>query len=100
MNAIPTLRLFGGFALSDASGETVRLTLRKTEALIAFLAVCPSQSQQREALASLLWSESRSEEHTYELQSLMRISYDVSCLKKQNTTNHNRLTHLISQNKY
>src|SRR3546814_17930083 len=58
MNAIPTRRLFGGFALSDASGETVRLTLRKTEALIAFLAVCPSQSQQREALASLLWSES------------------------------------------
>src|SRR3546814_8595298 len=58
MNAIPTLRLFGGFALSDASGETVRLTLRKTEALIAFLAVCPSQSQQRAALASLLWSES------------------------------------------
>src|SRR3546814_4893858 len=58
MNAIPTRSLFGGFALSDASGETVRLMLRKTEALIAFLAVCPSQSQQREALASLLWSES------------------------------------------
>src|SRR3546814_9224319 len=27
----------------------------------------------------------RSEEHTYELQSLMRISYAVFCLKKQNT---------------
>src|SRR3546814_2173485 len=27
----------------------------------------------------------RSEEHTYELQSLMRISYHVSCLKKKNT---------------
>src|SRR3546814_5985864 len=26
---------------------------------------------------------SRSEEHTYELQSLMRISYDVFCLKKK-----------------
>src|SRR3546814_5914822 len=26
----------------------------------------------------------RSEEHTYELQSLMRISYDVFCLKKHN----------------
>src|SRR3546814_8165235 len=38
----------------------------------------------------------RSEEHTSELQSLMRISYDVFCLKKkniqynkQNTTQHN-----------
>src|SRR3546814_3551674 len=30
----------------------------------------------------------RSEEHTSELQSLMRISYAVFCLKKQNTTNH------------
>src|SRR3546814_5921012 len=28
----------------------------------------------------------RSDEHTSELQSLMRISYDVFCLKKNNTT--------------
>src|SRR3546814_1103210 len=32
-------------------------------------------------------SVSRSEEHTSELQSLMRISYAVFCLKKKNTTN-------------
>src|SRR3546814_8668838 len=31
----------------------------------------------------------RSEEHTSELQSLMRISYDVFCLKKQNTEKKN-----------
>src|SRR3546814_10191073 len=31
----------------------------------------------------------RSEEHTSELQSLMRISYAVFCLKKKNTTNNN-----------
>src|SRR3546814_3510702 len=30
---------------------------------------------------------SRSEEHTSELQSLMRISYSVFCLKKKKTTN-------------
>src|SRR3546814_2155737 len=29
----------------------------------------------------------RSEEHTSELQSLMRTSYDVFCLKKKKTTN-------------
>src|SRR3546814_9368244 len=39
-------------------------------------------------------STGRSEEHTSELQSLMRISYAVFCLKKKktnklNTTNHN-----------
>src|SRR3546814_6882989 len=32
----------------------------------------------------------RSEEHTSELQSLMRISYAVFCLKKK-TTNHNNI---------
>src|SRR3546814_13160671 len=33
---------------------------------------------------------SRSEEHTSELQSLMRISYAVFCLKKKNTSNKKR----------
>src|SRR3546814_3441784 len=32
------------------------------------------------------WSSRRSEEHTSELQSLMRISYAVFCLKKKKTT--------------
>src|SRR3546814_5035509 len=35
-------------------------------------------------------SASRSEEHTSELQSLMRISYAVFCLKKKNITNTNK----------
>src|SRR3546814_1224323 len=36
----------------------------------------------------------RSEEHTSELQSLMRISYAVFCLKKKKTTNkkHNNMS--------
>src|SRR3546814_1745228 len=34
----------------------------------------------------------RSEEHTSELQSLMRISYAVFCLKKKKKTNNNRAT--------
>src|SRR3546814_6983374 len=36
--------------------------------------------------------EGRSEEHTSELQSLMRISYAVFCLKKKNTRNDNTYT--------
>src|SRR3546814_10010377 len=36
----------------------------------------------------------RSEEHTSELQSLMRISYAVFCLKtKKNTQHHNHITY-------
>src|SRR3546814_3070501 len=34
----------------------------------------------------------RSEEHTSELQSLMRISYAVFCLKKKNNTKNNNTT--------
>src|SRR3546814_4746729 len=44
----------------------------------------PSDSLQgSEALTAYVL---RSEEHTSELQSLMRISYDVFCLKKKNNT--------------
>src|SRR3546814_7395138 len=42
----------------------------------------PFGQEQSFALAMLLFTQ-RSEEHTSELQSLMRISYDVFCLKKQ-----------------
>src|SRR3546814_10070191 len=37
----------------------------------------------------------RSEEHTSELQSLMRISYAVLCLKKKNTVNNNTLQFMV-----
>src|SRR3546814_5441138 len=37
----------------------------------------------------------RSEEHTSELQSLMRISYAVFCLKKKQTQNTNTIDHYI-----
>src|SRR3546814_6503547 len=40
---------------------------------------------------------SRSEEHTSELQSLMRISYAVFCLKKKNTKKHNTQPYLTLQ---
>src|SRR3546814_10810205 len=36
---------------------------------------------------------SRSEEHTSELQSLMRISYAVFCLKTKHTNNTKRIVH-------
>src|SRR3546814_5373593 len=40
------------------------------------------------ALAEVLVEGARSEAHTSELQSLMRISYAVFCLKKKNTHTH------------
>src|SRR3546814_2615431 len=54
--------------------------------------VGPAAGRERQGLRCLLLGRGyrvggrgrRSEEHTSELQSLMRISYDVFCLKKQN----------------
>src|SRR3546814_3973169 len=43
-------------------------------------------------------SRPRSEEHTSELQSLMRISYAVFCLKKKNTQLHHTHLHSLSTN--
>src|SRR3546814_8855457 len=43
--------------------------------------------------AGRLFESPRSEEHTSELQSLMRISYAVFCLKKKNNNTHIRPTH-------
>src|SRR3546814_9197517 len=50
----------------------------------------PTKAMLRSAdVLRLVGQASRSEEHTSELQSLMRISYAVFCLKKtQNTTIH------------
>src|SRR3546814_9222300 len=41
----------------------------------------------------------RSEEHTSELQSLMRISYAVFCLKKKKITPHNTYRRTYHQNR-
>src|SRR3546814_9134055 len=48
--------------------------------------------------AAALATARRSEEHTSELQSLMRISYAVFCLKKKKTTNKTNTHSLTTQN--
>src|SRR3546814_6283196 len=45
----------------------------------------------------LVLAGSRSEEHTSELQSLMRISYAVFCLKKKKKTTMNNVSQLKTQ---
>src|SRR3546814_5020762 len=60
-------------------------------ALAALVDEAVAQVGTEAAAAGCRWravaSMRRSEEHTSELQSLMRISYAVFCLKKKNTTN-------------
>src|SRR3546814_8968012 len=66
-------------------GPLVHLNDRLSEARKGDFSV---QGVQRKILA-LCASECRSEEHTSELQSLMRISYAVFCLKKKRKTKTN-----------
>src|SRR3546814_9994265 len=47
----------------------------------------------------LIEAATRSEEHTSELQSLMRISYAVFCLKKKKKTTTDKTKHIIKTEK-
>src|SRR3546814_2887592 len=62
--------------LKDAGAEVVEISLPHTKyALPAYYIIAPAEASSNLAR--------RSEEHTSELQSLMRISYAVFCLKKK-----------------
>src|SRR3546814_4415374 len=52
--------------------------------------VLETDAQPRDAARAGEVTQQRSEEHTSELQSLMRNSYAVFCLKKKKTTNNNK----------
>src|SRR3546814_5846420 len=72
----------GTLVLMGAEG-TVGEFLRKAQSVLPSMhAVRIAHYAHREGKAY----EARSEEHTSELQSLMRISYAVFCLKKKNCT--------------
>src|SRR3546814_7068011 len=73
----------GRFSITD------RL-LRSLSSIDTLIGICRSVSENLARFCSI--SPMRSEEHTSELQSLMRISYAVFCLKKKKKKHHN--THL------
>src|SRR3546814_3195437 len=74
-------RSLGGAAYPGSGASRHRAAIQQTEALEA-------QSQET--------GMKRSEEHTSELQSLMRISYAVFCLKKKNTQHKNQNNIIIN----
>src|SRR3546814_6594959 len=57
-------------------------------------AVIATSSEPSAQICRWWTADTRSEEHTSELQSLMRISYDVFCLKKKQTHNVHK-THML-----
>src|SRR3546814_3941035 len=77
---------------AGASPESVVLT---AQAALARAELDKARAQQRETAARQHLAALRSEEHTSELQSLMRISYAVFCLNKKN--NHHPKKHNLLQ---
>src|SRR3546814_9596536 len=67
-----------------------RLLTVPSRILRAFAVSATDQPRRCRHTTTLRCFTSSSEEHTSELQSLMRISYDVFCLKKKNNTNKHK----------
>jgi DNA-binding SARP family transcriptional activator len=73
------LRLLGSFELRDASGQSVRLSTRKAEALLALLALRPGQPQARDRLCALLWPDVRPAQAQHSLrQTLLQLRKGLS----------------------
>src|SRR3546814_8452136 len=92
----PTLWLsLSAQPVRDQAGEVDGVVLTFTDITSqreAERALRTSEQRIDEATEALQWQtfhDPRSEEHTSELQSLMRISYAVFCLKKKNKTHQN-----------
>src|SRR3546814_10716354 len=78
--------LVNGEALLDLLRPHVERTGRYSDGLVAD---SDDERLPKETAALETWLNGRSEEHTSELQSLMRISYAVFCLKKKKYQAHN-----------
>src|SRR3546814_4204136 len=90
------------FQVNASMLTTAQTILKKQHVSLQYSALFekPASPEQTEALDKLneflslaLPEINRSEEHTSELQSLMRISYAVFCLKKKTTITNHTSTH-------
>src|SRR3546814_7050461 len=83
--AVETLMVMDGAPDWYHPGRSGTLRLGPKTVLAVFGELHPRSLQAMDIKGPLV---GRSEEHTSELQSLMRISYAVFCLKKQTTPQH------------
>jgi DNA-binding SARP family transcriptional activator len=60
--AVLHLELLGDFRLRDESGALITISAKKSQAMLAFLAVKPSQLVSRDKMANLLWSSTAPEQ--------------------------------------
>src|SRR3546814_5475679 len=82
----PTTRVMIHDAAQGVIGATLPITHPRGLALLGFAEGVTVTVPDMAGMPETISIEERSEEHTSELQSLMRISYAVFCLKKKKNT--------------
>ena len=75
--AVLQLELLGDFRLRSESGALVNISAKKSQAMLAFLSVKPSQLVSRDKMASLLWSSTAPE------QARQSLRQTLSTLRKE-----------------
>lgn len=75
--AVLYLELLGDFRLRSESGSLVAISAKKSQAMLAFLGVKPSQLVSRDKMASLLWSSTAPE------QARQSLRQTLSTLRKE-----------------
>src|SRR3546814_10890224 len=90
----PGLSIYGGVQVPEMEGHIRQVARPEVELLqvreisagdsVGYNATFTAERPMRVGVLNLGYADGRSEEHTSELQSLMRISYAVFCLKKKN----------------
>src|SRR3546814_1632247 len=83
-------RLVASERLLTRDAIPVKVSARAFD-ILAALTSRPNEVVSKRDLVARVW---RSEEHTSELQSLMRISYAVFCLKKKHTRQRKDVYHI------
>src|SRR3546814_10854359 len=76
------------YKVDQSAPNLNRYSATRRVARAIFMGTAPTHQQQNTGLDDKQINLGRSEEHTSELQSLMRISYAVFCLKKKNRRKH------------
>src|SRR5947208_4212018 len=65
------VQLLGDYQIHDDSGALVNLSAKKSQALMAYLAVKPSQRVSRDKMAGILWSSTGPEQARQSLRQLL-----------------------------
>src|SRR3546814_3565855 len=93
-DVIPIPRVISGYGWSESNFRITIISVRVVDIEIPNVDGQLPESISRRAKPNQP-APIRSEEHTSELQSLMRISYAVFCLKKKKTKTHIKTHHYI-----